>query len=175
MKDYYSHWVQQSINESFSVASTTCELVEGRSMTRSEWRALFSRQRRLQMLRDWPNTGKARDWFSRASYCPGCGQEINNKQYWGANDKGSIHQRGKCKPPPPFKVLRQSWKTKLPYPMPVMPNPVERWNTVAGQWGGSTSSIETMEDFCKFWGVNNIGGTIELVKKTKTRKGEKAA
>lgn len=142
--------------------------------TRTQWCELYSAERKKARLREWPQTRAGKDWFSATSICPRCSKEISNRAYWGEGRKGSAHLKGTCKPDTffPVKIPRQSWKSKY---TPTLP-PVT-YAFYYGDYRGyrvQGHTIDNLADLCKFWGVNNIGGTIALPK-PKTKRMKRAA
>jgi len=68
-----------------------------------------------------------------------------------------VHLRGECKRDLFFleKIPRQSWKSPVPYPaFKVFPS-------------YAASRIQTVEELCRYWGIDNVGGTIAKKRKTK--------
>ena len=125
-----SHWKKEEIRHARErraeneALATRASAKQDRAMPRAEWYRQSSRARFFKRLRDWPNSYTGRRWRAESSICPNCGRSVTNGAYWGSNGKGSAHFKKTCKPEA-FKLPRQSWKSKLAYPMPPMGNP---WN-----------------------------------------------
>ena len=126
-----------------------------REITREQWREIFHRVRLREYRENWANSYQGRRWLSADSLCPFCTREISNREYW--SKKGSAHFHGKCTRPTfyPTKIPRQTWKSKLKYPMPK---------------GGWEPRIESMDELCLYWGVQNVAGTIVFPKIKKSKR-----
>jgi hypothetical protein len=135
------HWWDQFVR-----GSTAIPLLP-RTTTKAEWKAHSEAYRKLERLKSWPGSRAFKQWSGKTSVCPKCNREVSNREYW-TGKQGSTHFRGECKPEQFYlqAIPVQSWKRKLPYPMPAMPN------------YSLSKYPQNMEEFYKFWGVQPIGG-----------------
>lgn len=146
--------------------------ITDRLLTKSQWVAYYSENRKRlayqKRFDDWQQENhEKKTWLTASSICPTCSREISNRAYWEGR-KASAHLRGTCKPDTffPVKIPRQSWKSKLTITVAM---PTYR-RTHDGGISVQGYNIKTVEDLCKFWGVNNMAGTIKLPKKQQTQK-----
>jgi hypothetical protein len=95
-----------------------------RSTTKAEWRQHASAYRHELTRQKWWDSDKAKAWFAESHICSHCSREVSNREWYGTRKDGSSHLRGICKPPTffPQSIPQQSWKAKLTYPMPAMPD-----------------------------------------------------
>lgn len=72
-----------------------------------------------------------------SSLCPNCTRNVTDKAYYKGK-KGSVHLQGTCKRDTffPVQIPVQSWKSKLPYPMPRK---------------GWEPEINSLEEFNAYW------------------------
>lgn len=137
-----------------------------RTLSRDAFKKIFRIDRKDIKRRQWWESRDCKDWKSEAGVCPHCTRDVSNGAYWGNTRAGSAHFKGTCKPETffPVKIPRQSWKGKFTTPEQPDPNYRTAYGFSIPRGYKDSIEISNMDDFCRFWGVQNVAGSIDYTR-----------